>query len=127
MIPRWKAMVGMIAGVMLLMGGFAHSLIGWPELLSQMAIAQIAFDLSRGMQVAWHFGGMAMLVFGAIVLPIFLSAWKGKAVSIQPSLVIGIAYLVFGVWAILKVETNPFFLFFLIPGTLLVVAGWPQK
>lgn len=127
MIPRWKAMVGMIAGVMLLLSGCAHSLIGWPELRSQMAIALIAFDLTRGMQVAWHFGGMAMLAFGAIVLPIFLSAWKGKAVSIQPSLVIGIGYLVFGAWAMLKVETNPFFLVFLIPGTLLVVAGWPQK
>ena len=127
MIPRWKAMVGMIAGAMLVLSACAHSFLGWPELRNRMAIAQIDFDLTRGIQVAWHFGGMAMAAFGVIVWPLFFSALKGKAVSLQPALVIGIGHLVLGTWAVLRVESNPFFLLFLIPGALLVLAGWPKK
>lgn len=127
MIPRWKAIVGMVAGVMLLLSGCAHSLLGWPELRSQLSLAQNTVDLTRGLQVAWHFGGMAMLAFGAIVLPLFIGAWKRKDVALQPALVIGVCYLVFGIWAMLKIETNPFYLVFVIPGALLVAAGWPQK
>ena len=53
----------------------------------------------------------------------FFSALKRKAVSLQPPLVIGIGYLVLGTWGVLRVETNPFFLLFFIPGGLLLLAG----
>lgn len=127
MILRWKVMVGLIAGAMLVMSAFAHSFLGWPELRNRIAIAQIDYDLTSGILVAWSFGRMAMAAFGVILWPLFFSALKGNDVSLQPAFMVGIGYLLLGTWSVLRVETNPFFLLFLISGALLVLADSPKK
>ena len=44
-----------------------------------------------------------------------------------PPAVIGVAYLALGAWALLAIELNPFFLVFIVPGLLLVVAATGKR
>jgi hypothetical protein len=45
-------------------------------------------------------------------------------VSLRPVLVIGLAYTVYGIWAMIASGLEPFFLVFVVPGVLLLaVAG----
>lgn len=122
-MAKWRAVVGILASVFLLFSAFAHSLMGWPELRLQLEIAATTPDLMRGLQVSWIFGGVAMLVFGILLLRQYLRAWRGESFHPETSIVVGRAYLGFGLWAILAVERNPFYVVFLIPGAMPLLAS----
>jgi hypothetical protein len=49
-----------------------------------------------GLSLGWQFAGVAMLVFGVIVILLFTDALKGRPVSLRPALAIAIGDLVFG-------------------------------
>ncbi len=123
MIAKWRAGVGLAAGVLLGLSAVAHSLVGWPELRAQLELSALGPDLLRGVQLSWHFGGMAMLCFAVIVLSTYWSAWKGASPILLYTQVIGVAYLTFGILAILLVDRNPLYLVFILPGALLFLAS----
>lgn len=122
-MEKWRAIVGMIGSILLLLSSVAHSFVGWPELRLQLELAGTTPDLMRGLQVSWIFGGMAMLVFGLILLRQYLRAWSGGPFDPEASLIIGAGYLGFGIWAIVTVERNPFYAVFVIPGAMLLLAS----
>jgi hypothetical protein len=70
------------------------------------------------MGIGWHFAGVAMLTFGAMVVAAFIQVLRGRAVSLAPAMLIATVYLAFGAWALL-VSGDPFFLVFVVPGVLL--------
>jgi hypothetical protein len=88
----------------------------------QMAKARVPPELVRGLMVGWHFGGASMLVFGGVVISIFIHGWRGEKVSMAPAKLIALAYVGFGAWALAISDFNPFFLAFLAPGLLLAAA-----
>lgn len=96
-MARVRAGLGLVAGVLLILSAAAHSLMGGKAMGAQMEAAHVPLDLSRGLLVGWHFGGVAMLAFGLIAVAVFAKRLRGESVSALPAVVIGLAYLGFGV------------------------------
>lgn len=125
-MSRLRIIMGFVAGAILIASSAAHILLGWPAVRLQLQRAHVPNDLVGGLLVAWQFAGVAMLTFGCIVLWLFTKLINGRSVSLQPALLIGVAYVAFGVWALSLGGLSPFFLLFVIPGLLLIAAGtWP--
>ena len=122
-MTKARAVLGLIAGAVLILSSGAHPFLGWPGLRGQLAAAKVPADLVRGLQTGWHFGGAAMLAFGIIVVAMFARDLRGQPVSMLPAAVIGFAYLAFRAGALLATELNPFFLVFIVPGVPLVLAA----
>lgn len=121
-MARVRAALGLVAGVFLILSAAAHSLMGGQAMGAQMEAAHVPPDLSRGLLVGWHFGGVAMLVFGIVALAVFAKRLRGETVSALPTVVIGLAYLGFGIWALAISSLNPFYLVFIVPA-LMLLAG----
>ena len=73
--------------------------------------------------VSWMFGGMAMLVMGAITVLIFGMRIRRQQMSLEPARIISIGYVVFALWVTLTNEFDPFFVVFLAPAVLDGVAS----
>ena len=123
-MARTRTVLGLVAGAFLLLSAAAHSLLGWNQLQGELAKANVPADLAFGLKVGWQFGGVAMVVLGVIVLHLFLRRLRGEDVSTLPGLVIAVAYLTFGGWALAASEMEPFFFVFVVPGVLLLIASW---
>ena len=119
---KGRSIIGIVASAILIISSGMHSLMGWPAMLQQLRATNAPADLISGMRIGWQWGGLAMLVLGIITLMIFVHRLRGDMVSAFPALVIGSAYTAFGVWAIVS-TTNPFFLIFIVPGILLLIAA----
>ena len=126
-MSRIRIILGFVAGAILIASSGAHAFLGWPAIRLQLLRAHVPNDLLGGMMVVWQFGGVAMLTFGCIVLWLFTNLINGRSVSLRPALLIGIAYVAFGLWALAIGGLSPFFLLFIIPGLLLIAAStWPS-
>ena len=125
-MQRWRTVAGVIAGVMLVLSSALHSLLGWTVQRTGLESIKAPADLIMGLGFGWHFAGVAMLAFGVIVLMSIAQAARARPVSLRPVLVIGIAYTLYGAWALTASGLEPFFLVFLIPGLLLLAAAWGQ-
>jgi hypothetical protein len=123
-MTRIRATLGIIAGAMFLASSAAHSFLGWKQLGGALAKTSAPPELVKGLSIGWHFAGFAMLTFGIIVLWIFTEALKRRSISLRPALIIAVAYLAFGIWALIVSRGDLFFLVFIVPGLLLVFAAW---
>ena len=120
---RFSVVLGIPAGALMIGSSAAHSFLGWPQLRESLTRAQTPPDLITGLAVAWHFGGAAMLVFGAIVTWLFVDVLKRRPVSFVPAWLIAFLYVLFGCGALL-ITGNTFFVVFIVPGVLLAAASW---
>jgi len=122
-MARARAVLGLIAGAILILSSAGHSILGWKELSGKLAAAHLPAELVLGLQVGWQFGGVAMLALGVILLALFARRWRGEPVSLLPAATVAVAYLGFGAWALLASNFDPFFLVFIVPGVLLALAS----
>lgn len=113
-------MSGLVGGAMMALSALPHSLLGWPALANELRSAGATPDLVTGLSIGWHFGGVAMLVCGALVVHAFLPR---TAPGAPAPWVVGLAYLAFGGWAMAASGGDPFFAVFLVPAVLVLVAG----
>jgi hypothetical protein len=122
---KTKAVLGIIAGVILLLSAGAHSILGWKAMNEQLAATNAPAALVQGLQVGWVFGGVVMLVFGILCINIFLKRLRGQSASTLAPILISVAYLGFSVWAAILTGGDPFFMIFVIPAVLLAIASIP--
>lgn len=122
-MSRWRTVAGLIAGVLLILSSAAHSLLGWKVQRAGLEAARAPADLILGLGLGWHFAGVAMLTFGVIAI-VLAAAGRGRPVSLRPMLMIGVAYVGYGSWAMIASGLEPFFLVFILPGVLLLAAAW---
>jgi hypothetical protein len=125
-MARWRAIVGIVGGIMLLLSAGAHSVLGWKSIGGELAAAGVPADLLRGVKIGWQFGGACMVVFGVIAINLFVRRLRGSADAGWPVLLIGAGYLAFGLWALVVSGFNPFFAVFIVPALLLIVASVGQ-
>jgi hypothetical protein len=118
-----RAVIGLVAGGLLVLSGIAHSILGGRQIRADVTAAQVPSDLAFGLEVGWQFGGAAMLVFGIICLAVFAKRVRGERAGAFPAVVIAGAYLAFGAWALVASGFRPFFLVFIVPAALLLVAS----
>ncbi len=124
-MAKVRAILGLIAGALLILSSGAHSFLGWKGVNAELSSAGVPQDLVSGLKIGWHYGGVVMLALGMIVVVLFRKRLRGENVSTLPAVVIAIAYLAFGIWALVITGFNPFFFMFIIPGVLLAVASRP--
>lgn len=124
-MSRLRPILGVLAGLMLVASAFAHSLLGWTALSGQLRATAAPPALVTGLMIGWQFAGMAMLVFGVSVIWTFAQRLRGRPTPLLPSLVLAIAYLLFGIWAMLASDMDPFFTIFILPGLFLAIASYP--
>jgi len=122
---KTKSVLGLIAGAILILSAFAHAILGWKAMSEQLAQTNAPPDLVRGLQVGWVFGGVVMLVLGALCISTFLKRFRGQPVSTFAPALISIAYLGFGAWAMVTTSGDPFFMIFVVPAVLLAIASIP--
>ena len=120
---RLRSILGLIAGAAMIASSAAHSLLGWRQLRGSLEQAQAPGDLILALGMGWNFGGAAMLAFGSIVVALFWKRFKGAAVSLTPPIIIGVTYVAFGAWGFLAGHFDPFFLVFVVPGLMLLIAS----
>ena len=121
---QFQSLLGLLAGAVLVLSSAAHSLLGWKQIQKSLAAVQAPADLVQTLEAGWLFGGVAILTFGCIALAVFANAFRGRAVSLLPTGIIALAYLAYGIWALLTTG-DPFFYIFIVPGAMLGVASIP--
>ena len=121
-MSKSRTVLGLAAGVMLVLSSAAHSLLGWPVQAAELAKTTTPADLATGLEIGWKWGGVAILTFGVIVLATFTKRWRGERVWMLPAALAGVAYLAFGAWALYRSNFDPFFFVFIVPGVLLAIA-----
>jgi len=126
-MQRIRPILGLIAGALMIVSSFAHSVLGWKALSEQLRVSQAPADLVQALGLGWTFGGVAMLAFGLIVVASFRRQLRQDPVSTTPAHVIGAAYVAFGAGALWVTAFDPFFLIFLVPGLLVLVASLPRR
>jgi hypothetical protein len=125
-MSRSRSSLGIFVGAILVASSAAHSLLGWPEFSARLVATQAPVDLITSLKIGWHFAGVAMFTFGAIVIWTFSNFLRSRAVSLRPAQIIGLIYFAFGLWALAVSRFDPFFFIFVVPGlTLVPVAWWP--
>jgi hypothetical protein len=124
---KTRIALGFLAGAILVLSSAAHSLMGWPGISAELAKTNAPADLVAGMRMAWYFGGMAMLVFGVIVIALFRAAQQGRPLPALVVPAIGIGYLSFGVMEFVVSGYPPFMAIFILPGALLLAASVPAR
>ncbi|HUQ88583.1 MAG TPA: hypothetical protein VM096_13555 [Vicinamibacterales bacterium] len=120
-----KSVLGVIAGAILILSAFAHSIAGWAAMREQLAKTNAPPDLVQGLQIGWMFGGPVMVVFGILCISTFLKRLRGQPASTFAPVLIAMAYLAFGVWAAVTTGGDPFFMVFIVPAVLLAIASMP--
>jgi len=124
-MQRLRSILGLLAGAFMILSSAAHSLLGWKALSAALRQSQAPEDLITSLGIGWHFAGFAMLGFGCILVAVFVRRLRGAAVSPTPAIVIGVTYVAFSVWALAVGEFDPFFLVFLVPGLMALIASAP--
>ena len=110
-------------GVVLVVSSAMHSLLGWPGLRAALVAASAPPDLVAGLRIGWHFGGAMILTFGLVTLWSFAQRLRGRAVPLHAVRAFAAAYALYGAYALVTGDLNPFFLIFVVPGVLLLVAA----
>lgn len=103
-------------GVLIALGAFGHSVAGVEPV--KLALATVAAPTAALILAVWHFTGLCMVLLGG------LAAWngwqrRGTAVSLLPSLLIGLAYAGYGLATVLLIQ-QPFFWVFVVLGVALL-------
>jgi hypothetical protein len=122
---KTKSVLGLIAGAILFLSAFAHSILGWKAMSEQLAQTNAPPDLVQGLHIGWVFGGPVMLVFGILCVSTFLKRFRGQPASTFAPALISVAYLAFGAWAMVTTGGDPFFMIFVVPAVLLAIASIP--
>ncbi|MES2296486.1 MAG: hypothetical protein V4582_05560 [Pseudomonadota bacterium] len=123
-MSRARLILGYVGAAILIASSAMHSLLGWPAAAASLAKAQVPADLVLGLALGWHFGGVAMLVLGTIVI---LQLRRGLDGAAMANRVIGAAYVLFGSAGLVASVFDPFMLIFIVPGVLLLASSWPQR
>jgi len=121
---KTRSLIGLAGCVMLILSAGAHSILGWQAMSEQLARTSAPADLVRGLEIGWKFGGPVMVTFAIICGHVFVKRFGGDRVSTFAPGVIAVMYTLFGVWA-LAISGDPFFMVFVVPGTLIGIASIP--
>lgn len=111
-----------VSGILMIFGGFAHAVAGWPAMAAALAEQGIDPNLAGALAVGWSFGSIAMLSMGVTVLLSLRALRRGVRDAFGIAMTAGLAYVVFGLGAFAYRFPNPHFLFFIVVGIMLCVS-----
>lgn len=121
-MSRFRTILVVAAGLVLIASSAAHSLLGWPQLLVNLHSARVPLDLIGGLAMGWHFAGVAMLTLGLLAL--WLASVAQRSVDVRvPVGLIGIAYVTFAAGSAAALGFDFIQIVFLVPGVMLTAAA----
>lgn len=119
-----KLTAGLVAALLMILSGLAHSTIGWREVNRTLRGTNIPLAVRDGLAVPWHFTGLSMAAFGLIVAVVLWRARSGgSGVSTAVLLIVGGVWLLVGAVGMLTIKVDATFLLFLVPGFLVLIAA----
>jgi hypothetical protein len=124
-IGRFRALIGLVAGLMILGSSFAHLVAGWRAMRGALEQAHAPADLVKGLEIGWQFAGAAMLVFGILLVWTYIDILRGRAASFRVPYLVSLMYLFFGMWSFTVAGDLFFLVAFVLPGALLAAAARP--
>ena len=122
-MSKLRSVLGLLAGAILVLSSGAHTFLGWQALGAELAKTKAPAELVTGLEIGWRWGGVAILVFGIIVVATFLKRYRGEPASTFAPALVSVAYIAFGAWALVHSNYDPFFFIFIVPGVLLALAS----
>jgi hypothetical protein len=123
-MSKTRNILGVITGIILILSSGAHSFLGWKSMRDQLVSVGAPDDLIAGLGIGWNFAGLAIFIFGCILLGVFIPRIRGRATALWPARLIGIAYTITGLVAY-RMSSNTFFMtVFVVPGVLIALASW---
>jgi hypothetical protein len=123
-MSKARDILGAITGIILLLSSGAHSFLGWKSMREQLVATNAPEDLITGLGIGWNFAGLAIFIFGCILLGVFIPRIRGRLVPLWPARLIGIAYTIAGLVAYKMSGSNFFMTIFVVPGILIALASW---
>lgn len=118
----------LVAAIAMLLGGVAHTFVGWPEYAALLLNAGVDAEVSAGLRMGWTWGGACMLACGFIC---WLAYRKGSSeVAIRgAAAIVGATYLLFGAAATFYRWPRMHFLGFVLMGVivLLGLTSFPRR
>lgn len=122
-MTRFRTILGLLGGVLLLVSTAMHSTLGWQHMSGELVKLNAPPALVFGFEVGWQFGGMTMAAFGVIVIAMLVRRLRGLATTPVPLSVIALAHGGFGLWALVASSFDPFFWIFIVPAALVAIAA----
>lgn len=119
-----RNILGAITGIILILSSGAHSFLGWKRMREQLVSTGAPDDLITGLGIGWNFAGLAIFVFGCILLGVFIPRIRGRMTALWPARLIGISYTIAGLVAYRTSGNNFFMTVFVVPGVLIALASW---
>jgi hypothetical protein len=119
-----RNILGAVTGVLLILSSGAHSFLGWKAMQEQLVATNAPDDLITGLGIGWNFAGLAIFVFGCILLGVFIPRIRGQITALWPARLIGFAYTIAGLVAYKVSSMNFFMTVFVVPGILIALASW---
>jgi hypothetical protein len=120
-----RAAVLLLAGLALSASSALHAFAGWPHLRGDLLEDHASRNLVAALSAGWHFGSLAMLAFGLIVLSAGVAAWQGRPVPSGPLWIVAAACIAFGAGAFFLISQNVHFAGFAAIGVLVAIGAGP--
>ncbi len=116
--------ISLVGGVVLTLFALAHS-TGWSaQFAGPVQASGLASDVVAGLQVGWYFGSFCMAGFGLVACGLARRGIQEKGVDRVSAGLIGATLVVFGLWAMVFREFNPFFFVFIVPGAMIAAMAF---
>ncbi|HKM79665.1 MAG TPA: hypothetical protein VJY15_01700 [Candidatus Acidoferrum sp.] len=117
--------VFLVVAVVIGLGAFGH---GYSVRRIHEAIDQLSDPvISKTLYIVWYFVSGTMLVFGAMLVWIAFRLRAGDASALFVAYLIGALYLVTGICATIYRRGDPFWLFFILLGALLLGSSFALR
>jgi hypothetical protein len=119
---RLAAVLATSAGLLMMFGAVPHAFFAWPHFRGALEASPIDADVVGAVGAAWRFGSVMMVATGGVVALAGLRAWRGRALD---ALVIGpiaVAWLGYGIAAMVARDGSPHLLAYVVAGALAVTA-----
>jgi hypothetical protein len=123
-MSKARNIIGALTGIILILSSGAHSFMGWKRLREQLIATNAPDDLINTLAIGWNFAGLAILIFGCILLGVFVQRIRGYYAPLWPARLIGLAYTIAGLVAYKMSGNNFFMTIFVVPGILIALASW---
>ena len=116
------------AAIMFVSAG-AHGILGWKAQAEALRQINAPADLMSGLAAGWYFGSVSMFAFGLILVGAARRLSRGDTAigaSVGP---IAATYVIYGIAAFVRLDFEPHFFLFIVPGLLAglaVIGGRPR-
>ena len=122
-MSKARNVLGIVTGGILILTSAAHSFLGWKSMRAQLVAIGAPNDLIIGLGAGWILAGLAICVFGVLLLMTFIPRAKGMYKPLTVARIIGYAYGGFGVVAYGISKDRYFLSIFAVPGILTLIAS----